>query len=112
MLPVVDGGRGQAQAGTLVQDGVEAGEESHVDDQDRNDPDDEDDDDLDDGEAAGLPLARTSRAERFGLGVGDVQVRQDDVLAVALLGANLQTKNSMRHAVNQGASHDQSILVN
>jgi hypothetical protein len=74
VLAVVDALGGQPQPGPLVQDGVEAGEESHVDDEDGDDPDDEDDDDFDDGQAAGLPLAGAPRAEgvRFGVGLESI----------------------------------------
>ena len=98
VLAVVDGaGRWKTQPGALVEDGVEARQESHVDDQDGNHPDDQDNNHLDDGEAAGLPLARAARTKGFGLGIGDVQVRHDNVLAVAVLGTNLKCRIKFYH---------------
>ena len=54
----------------VVQDRVEALQEAHVNDQDRDDPNDHDDHHLHDGEAADLELAVASGTEHPGLGFG------------------------------------------
>lgn len=93
MFPVVDAGGSQPKASSLVKDRVKAWEETHVDDENGDDPDDENHDNFDDGEASGFPFTSAARTKRIRLGVGQVQMRQHDMLAVAVTRLHLNRFN-------------------